>query len=84
LNDETNLESEHEGKMKNRSYKEILAKLRAQKKIPFDKVLDPNKATRFRRASSDIYIGEARAKMSDQVSRENFRRSNDASRVSKA
>ncbi len=37
-----------------RSYKEILAKLRVQKKSPFEKVPDPNKATRFRRASSDI------------------------------
>jgi bifunctional non-homologous end joining protein LigD len=37
-----------------RSYKEILAKLKVIKQSPFKKPPDPNKATRFRRASSDI------------------------------
>jgi len=37
-----------------RSYKEILSKLKPAKKSPFEKSPDPNRATRFRRASSDI------------------------------
>lgn len=37
-----------------RSYKEILSNLKVTKKGPFKKPPDPNKATRFRRASSDI------------------------------
>jgi bifunctional non-homologous end joining protein LigD len=37
-----------------RSYKEILSKLKVTKKSPFKKPSDPNKATRFRRSSSDI------------------------------
>jgi bifunctional non-homologous end joining protein LigD len=37
-----------------RSYKEILKKLKVVKKSQFDKVPGPNKATRFRQASSDI------------------------------
>jgi len=37
-----------------RSYKEILKKLKVTKKSPFEKTPDPNKATRFRRASTDI------------------------------
>jgi bifunctional non-homologous end joining protein LigD len=37
-----------------RSYGEILKKLKAVKKGPFEKEPNPNKATRFRRASSDI------------------------------
>ena len=37
-----------------RSYKEILSKLKLTKKSPFKKPSDTNKATRFRRASSDV------------------------------
>jgi len=37
-----------------RVYKDILSKLKVTKKSPFKKPPDPNKATRFRRASSDI------------------------------
>jgi bifunctional non-homologous end joining protein LigD len=37
-----------------RSYKEILSKLKPSKKSPIEKTPYPNKATRFRRASSDI------------------------------
>jgi bifunctional non-homologous end joining protein LigD len=37
-----------------RSYKDILSKLKPAKSIPFEKTPDPNKATRFRRASTDM------------------------------
>jgi bifunctional non-homologous end joining protein LigD len=37
-----------------RSYGEILKKLKVVKKSPFEKEPNPNKATRFRRASTDI------------------------------
>jgi bifunctional non-homologous end joining protein LigD len=37
-----------------KSYKEILSKLTVVKASPLSKKVDPNKATRFRRASSDI------------------------------